>query len=81
LGTLYDRVAALRQLVRDVPVAGYVLFAGSADFAKGRPRDVLSAAELMERYARPDAADLERLMVAFQPHWERVKAATVPAAR
>ena len=27
LGTLYDRVAALRQLVRDVPVAGHVLFA------------------------------------------------------
>lgn len=80
LGTLYDRVAALRQLVRDVPVAGFVLFAGSADFAKGRPRDVLSAAELVERYGRPDAADLERLMVAFQPHWEKVKAAIEPAS-
>src|SRR5688572_23126215 len=41
LGTLYDRVAALRQLVRDVPVAGHVLFGGAADFSKGRPRDVL----------------------------------------
>jgi hypothetical protein len=81
LGTLYDRVAALRQLVRDVPVAGFVLFDGSADFTKGRPRDVLSAAELMERYRRPDAADLERLMVAFQPHWERVKGAIEPASR
>lgn len=80
LVTLYDRVAALRQLVRDVPVAGYVLFAGSADFTKGRPRDVLSAAELMERYTRPEPADLERLMTAFQPHWERVKAATQPAS-
>lgn len=79
LGTLYDRVAALRQLVRDVPVAGFVLFAGSADFTKGRPRDVLFAAELVERYRRPDAADLERLMVAFAPHWEKVKAAIQPA--
>ncbi len=34
LGTLYDRVAALRQLVRDVPVVGYVLFAGGADFTE-----------------------------------------------
>jgi hypothetical protein len=66
LGTLYDRVAALRQLVRDVPVAGYVLFAGAADFTKGRPRDVLSAAEL------------EQLLVAFAPHWDRVKAAIQP---
>ena len=79
LGTLYDRVAALRQLVRDVPVAGHVLFAGGADFTKGRPRDVLSAAELTELYHRPDAADLERLLVAFAPHWDRVKAAIEPA--
>jgi hypothetical protein len=79
LGTLYDRVAALRQLVRDVPVTGYVLFAGTADFTKGRPRDVLSAAELVERYQRPDKADLERLLVAFAPHWDRVKAAIEPA--
>ena len=78
LGTLYDRVAALRQLVRDVPVAGFVLFAGGADFTKGRPRDVLSAAELIERYRRPDQADLERLLVAFAPHWDRVKAAIEP---
>ncbi len=78
LGTLYDRVAALRQLVRDVPVAGYVLFAGAADFTKGRPRDVLSAAELVERYRRPDQADLEQLLVAFAPHWDRVKAAIEP---
>jgi hypothetical protein len=79
LGTLYDRVAALKQLVRDVPVTGLVLFGERADFSKGRPRDVLSPAELMERYARPEQADLERLLVAFAPHWERVKGATEPA--
>jgi hypothetical protein len=78
LGTLYDRVAALRQLVRDVPVAGYVLFGGGADFTKGRPRDVLSTNELLERHRRPDQADLERLLVAFAPHWDRVKAAIEP---
>jgi hypothetical protein len=78
LGTLYDRVAALRQLVRDVPVTGHVLFGGSADFTKGRPRDVLSAAELAEIYRRPDKADLERLLVAFSPHWDRVKASIEP---
>jgi len=78
LGTLYDRVAALRQLVRDVPVAGHVLFAGGADFSKGRPRDVLSATELVERYRRPEKEDIERLLVAFAPHWDRVKAAIEP---
>lgn len=79
LGTLYDRVAALRQLVRDVPVNGHVLFATDADFSKGRPRDVVLTAELVELYRRPEPADLERLLVAFSPHWERVKAAIEPA--
>jgi hypothetical protein len=79
LGTLYDRIAALKQLVRDVPVNGFVLFGERADFSKGRPRDVLSTSELMDRFRRPEQADLERLLVAFAPHWERVKEATEPA--
>ena len=78
LGTLYDRVAALRQLVRDVPVTGYVLFAAGAEFTKGRPKDVVLPEELLERCRKPDPADLERLLVAFAPHWDRVKAAIEP---
>jgi hypothetical protein len=81
LGTLYDRVAALRQLVRDVPVAGHVLFGGGADFSKGRPRDVVSPADLVELYRRPDKADLERLLVALRPQWEGVKSAIRPVPR
>jgi hypothetical protein len=78
LGTLYDRVAALRQLVREVPVEGYVLFAAGADFTKGRPKDVVLPQELVERYRKPEPADLERLIVAFSPQWERVKSAIEP---
>jgi hypothetical protein len=68
LGTLYDRVAALRQVVRDVPVVGYVLFGAKADFSKGRPKDVVLPDELIELHRKPDPADLERLLVAFAPH-------------
>jgi hypothetical protein len=78
LGTLYDRIAALRQLVRDVPVAGHVLFAPGADFSKGRPRDVVLPAELIELYRKPERAELERLLEAFAPHWDHIKAATEP---
>lgn len=78
LGTLYDRVAALKQLVRDVPVAGFVLFGAAADFSKGRPRDVLLPGELVDRFRKPDRADLERLLDAFAPHWDQVKSAVEP---
>jgi hypothetical protein len=58
-----------------------VLFAADADFSKGRPRDVVLPAELVERYRKPEREQLERLLDAFAPHWDRVKAATEPADR
>jgi hypothetical protein len=71
-GSLYDRVAAVRQLIRDVPVTGHVLFSPGADFSKGRPKDVMLPAELLERYAKPDRDEIERTMNAFALHWERL---------
>jgi hypothetical protein len=79
LGTLYDRVAALRQLSRDLPVDGHVLFAPGADFSKGRPKDVVLPAELLSHYRKPEAAELERLQAAFGPHWDRLKSVLEPA--
>jgi hypothetical protein len=78
-GTLYDRVAAVKRLVRDVPVMGFVLFAAGADFSKGRPRDVLLPAELTDGYKKPDRSEIERLTEAFAMHWERVRDAAEPA--
>ena len=78
-GALYDRIAALRLLVRDVPVTGHVLFVEGADFSKGRPKDVILPDELLDRYKKPEKAELERIMDAFRPHWETVRAACMPA--
>jgi Nuclease-related domain len=78
-GALYDRVAAVRQLIRDVAVTGVVLFPAGADFSKGRPKDVLLAPELADRYKKPERSDIERLTKAYAPHWERVREATQPA--
>ena len=77
--TLYDRVAAVKQLVRDVPVVGYVLFPESADFSKGKPRDVILPQELADRHRKPDRSATERLGLAFAQHWERVREAVEPA--
>lgn len=77
--TLYDRVAAVKQLVRDVHVVGYVLFPDTADFSKGRPKDVILPQELAERHKKPDRSATERLGLAFAQHWERVREAAVPA--
>ena len=76
---LYDRVAAVKRLVRDVPVEGFVLFPAGADFSKGRPRHALLPHELSEGYRRPERSEIERLTEAFSMHWEHVREAAEPA--
>ena len=78
---LYDRVVALRAQARDLPVTGHILFLDEADFSKGRPADVIFPDELQARYGKPERVELERLMEAFYPHWEKVQAASKPAPR
>lgn len=78
-GALYDRVAAVRQLIRDVQVTGIILFPSTADFSKGRPKDVILTAELVEQYRKPERSDVERLTDAYAPHWERIREASQPA--
>ena len=80
LPTLYDRVAAVRQVVRDVDVAGYVLFPAHADFSKGRPADVMLPDDLIAGFGKPEQADLARLIEAFEPYWEKIRGAVKPAS-
>ena len=80
LPSLYDRVAAVRQLIRDVNVTGYVVFPSSADFTKGRPADVMLPEDLQGAYAKPDKAELGRVTEAFAPHWELIRRAARPAS-
>ena len=76
--SLYDRVAAVRSVVPDVPVAGHVLFNEQADFSKGTPREVIQPQELLALYRLPPKDELRTLVDAFRPHWERLREESVP---
>lgn len=80
LGNLYDRVAAVRALVRDIEVTGLLIFPGLADFSKGRPRDVLLPQDLVDTYGKPEKSGVEQMNEAFQPHWDRIREAVRPAS-
>jgi len=47
---LYDRIAAVRQIVRQVPVAGKVVFLDGATFTKGVPGMVANLDELQSEF-------------------------------
>ena len=69
---LYDRIAAVRHIVRDVPVEGRILFLDGAEFTKGMPELVRLPDELREEFGEADSAAAKRKIEAFIPHWERL---------
>jgi len=78
-GLIFDKVSAVRRLVPDVPVKGYILFTNQARFEKGRPDDVLKLNELDEMYA--PVARSDQMLDAFRPHWEKLIEMGHPAVR
>ena len=74
---LYDRIAAVRQVVRQVPVAGRVLFLEGAEFTKGVPGLVCTLDELTAEFGEPDKKAAKFKIEAFRPHWELISKAAI----
>lgn len=74
---LYDRIAAVRQIVREVPVAGRILFLDGAEFTKGVPGLVCTLEELVDEFGEPDKKAAKFKIEAFRPHWELIRKAAV----
>lgn len=74
-GALYDRIAALNELVNDVPIAGRIVFLQGATFTKGVPGMVSSLDELVEEFGEPDKAASQGKIEAFMPQWELIHTA------
>lgn len=71
---LFDRIAAVRQIVRQVPVTGRILFMDDADFSKGVPSLVCKLDDLLSEYGEPDKLSAKAKIEAFRPHWDQIVA-------
>ncbi len=74
---LYDRIAAVRQIVRQVPVEGRLVFLDAAEFTKGVPEYVAGLDELQAEFGEPDKAAGKFKIEAFKPHWDLVRKAAL----
>jgi hypothetical protein len=72
---LYDRIAAVRQIVRQVPVEGRVLFLDGAEFSKGTPSLACNLEQLVAEFGEPDKNAAKFKIEAFKPHWELIQKA------
>jgi len=78
---LYDRIAAVRQIVRQVPVAGRIVFLDCASFTKGIPGLVIGLDDLLEEFGEDDKAAAKIKIEAFRPHWELIQTRVEVPAR
>ena len=79
---LYDRIAAVREIVRQVPVAGRILFLDGAEFTKGTPGLVTTLDQRGEEFGEAHKKNAQVKVEAFQPHWAQIRnRGTRPATR
>ena len=76
---MFDRIAAVREIVRQVPVAGRILFLDDAEFTKGVPRLVCTLDELAQEFGESDKNAAKFKIEAFRPHWELISKAAISA--
>ena len=74
---LYDRIAAVRHIVREVPVSGRVLFLDGAEFTKGTPGLVCNLEDLHAEFGEADKAAAKFKVDAFRQHWEALHARAI----
>jgi len=70
---LYDRIAAVRHIVRQVPVAGRVVFLDGAEFTKGVPELVTGIDDLQAEFGEADKSVATVKVEAFKPHWDLIR--------
>lgn len=74
---MFDRIAAVRAIVRQVPVAGRILFLDGAEFTKGVPSLVCTLEELATEFGEPDKSAAKFKIEAFRPYWELIVKAAI----
>jgi hypothetical protein len=70
---LYDRLAAVRRLLPDVPVKGYVAFLPKAHFTKGRPSAVIEIEALLDELHADMKSSSADTTDTFYPQWEKLR--------
>jgi hypothetical protein len=73
---LWDRAAAVKRLIPEVPVTGYVAFTDGAQFTKGRPSGVVMLEEFLRQIEKDSAKEATAM---FQPYWDRLREAAITA--
>lgn len=78
-GPLYDRIAALKTIVGDLPIEGRVMFGSGSSFPKGLPRLTLREESLEAEFPLGDRTQAEQLVEVWKSDWQRLRETLSPS--
>jgi nuclease-like protein len=76
---LYDRIASVKAIAKDVPVEGRIVFTRRAKFPKGLPRFTVMLESVAAEFPRLGAAELEVAVSLYRPGWALIKQTVKPS--
>ncbi len=76
---LYDRITAVKRLLPDLPVGGYVVFSSRANFSKGQPADVILMKNLCDSLGKEKYRKKTQAGDDYMVHWDRLRQEAVTA--
>lgn len=77
--TMYDRLAAIKALVPDIPVEGRIVFSAQAVFPRGLPPMVWRELDIDGERLLGDRAHAEQRVAAWREAWENLKTVLKPS--
>jgi hypothetical protein len=76
---LFDRMAAIKRLLPDIPVSGFVVFSNKASFSKGQPSNVIMLNVLIDELLTEIGDHQAEQMEGYQLQWDRLRSEAVAA--
>ena len=76
---LFDRMAAIKRLLPDIPVSGFVVFSNKASFSKGQPSNVIMLNVLIDELLTEIGDHQAEQMEVYQLQWDRLRSEAVAA--
>lgn len=78
-GAMYDRIAALKLLVGDLPIEGRIVFSSAAAFPKGLPRMTVGEESLEAEFPLGERAQADQIVAVWQESWQRLRGVLEPS--
>jgi hypothetical protein len=76
---LYDRMAAVRRLMTDIPVSGFIVFTNRGRFNKGQPSDVIALDMLVGELKSEGRHENETTACSWRLQWDLLRETAVSA--